>query len=192
MNNPTKVLIVDDEDVIRQMVGRVLKYMAIESESAENGFQALEKLKTGRYDIIIADIRMPNMDGMELLKIAGKEYPQIDVIIMTAHSAKYSFVDVVEAGAADFINKPFSVEELKAKMERVMRERAVMKELIGKSAQLEQAYLDLLAAKDEVARLGNVANHEKDFLQGEIERLKQDNARLRIKGGKKGSGKPAT
>lgn len=185
MNVPTKVLIVDDEDVIRQMVGRVLKYMVIESDTAENGFQALERLKTSRFDIIIADIRMPNMDGMELLKLVGKEYPDIDVMIMTAHSAKYSYVDVVEAGAADFINKPFSVEELKAKMERVLRERAMMKELVAKSAQLEKAYMDLLAVKDEEARLRNGINHEKEFLLGEIERLKQDNARLRSKGGDK-------
>ncbi len=183
MSQPTKVLVVDDEDVIRQMVGRVLKYMGIESEAAENGFQALEKLKAGRFDIIIADIRMPNMDGMELLKIANKEYADIDVIIMTAHSAKYSYVDVVEAGAADFITKPFSVEELKAKMERVLRERATMKELVAKSAQLEKTYMELLAVKDEEARLRNGINHEREFLLGEIERLKQDNARLRSKGG---------
>lgn len=185
MTEPIKVLIVDDEDVIRQMVGRVLKYMAIESDGAENGFQALEKLKAGRYDIIIADIRMPNMDGMELLKIARMEHSNIDVIIMTGHAAKYSYVDVVEAGAADFINKPFSVEELKAKMERVLRERAMMRELVGKSAQLEKAYMELLAAKDEIARLGNATNREKDFLAGEIDRLKQDNARLGSKGGAK-------
>lgn len=185
MNEPMKVLIVDDEDVIRQMVGRVLKYMAIESEGAENGFQALERLKTGRFDIIIADIRMPNMDGMELLKVVRMENPDIDVIIMTGHAAKYSYVDVVEAGAADFINKPFSVEELKAKMERVLRERAMMKELIGKSTQLEKAYMELLAAKDEVARLSNATNHEKEFLLGEIDRLKLDNTRLGKKGGDK-------
>lgn len=185
MSEPTKALIVDDEDVIRQMVGRVLKYMGIESETADNGFQALEKLEAGRFDIIIADIRMPNMDGMELLKIAGKKYPDIDVIIMTAYSAKYSYVDVVEAGAADFINKPFSVEELKAKMERVLRERATMKELLRKSTQLEKAYTDLLALKDEEARICNGVNKEREFLLGEIERLRQDNARLRSKGGDK-------
>lgn len=185
MNQNIKALIVDDEDVIRQMVGRVLKYMNIQSEDADNGFQALEKIKASRFDIIIADIRMPNMDGMELLKIVRMEQPGIDVIIMTGHAAKYSYVDVVEAGAEDFINKPFSVEELKAKMERVMRERSMMKELISKSAQLEKAYRDLLAAKDEVAKLGNTTNHEREYLLAEIDRLKLDNTRLGSKGGAK-------
>lgn len=183
MTEPTRILIVDDEDVIRQMVGRVLKYMGIESEVAENGFQALEQLKGGRFDIIIADIRMPNMDGMELLKIVGKEYPEIDVMIMTAHSAKYSFVDVVESGAADFINKPFSVEELKAKVERVLRERASIKELVRKTTQLEKAYMELLEIKEREAALRDGINHEKEFLLREIERLKQDNVRLKSKGG---------
>ncbi len=183
MTEPIKVLIVDDEDVIRQMVGRVLKYMGINNESAENGFQALEKLKAGRFDIIIADIRMPHMDGMELLKVAVKDYPDIDVIIMTAHAAKYSYVDVVEAGAKDFINKPFSVEEMKAKMERALRERRTMKELAGKSFRLEETYMELLAAKDELARLSNGINREREFLLGEIEQLHKDNARLKSGGG---------
>ncbi len=183
MSETVRVLIVDDEDVLRQMVGRVLKFMHIDSDIAGDGFQALEKLKASPFDTVIADIRMPNMDGIELLKLIRREYPAIDVIIMTAHAAKYSYIDVVETGAVDFITKPFSVEELKAKMERVLRERNTVKELIQKTAQLEQAYMELLALKDEEEQICRDINYEKEFLLQEIERLKQDNARLNAKAG---------
>ncbi|MBI5177635.1 MAG: response regulator [Nitrospinae bacterium] len=169
---------VDDEDVLRQMVARVLKYMGIESDSATDGFNALEKLKAKTFDIVIADIRMPNMDGMELLKVIRKEYPATDVMIMTAHSSKYSYVDVVETGAVDFITKPFSVEELKAKIERILRERQTLGELAKKTSQLEQAYMELLTLKDEEERICRDINYEKEFLLQEIDRLRDDNKRL--------------
>lgn len=175
MRSPTRVLVVDDEEVLRQMVGRVLKYMGMECDSATDGFLALEKMKGLPFDIVIADIRMPNMDGIELLKIVRKEYPDTDVIIMTAHSAKYSYVDVVESGAVDFINKPFSVEELKAKVGRVMQERTQMQEFRKRSQQLERAYEELLALKDKEASGGPAVNFDRDFLARELERLKRDN-----------------
>lgn len=176
MPDRIRVLIVDDEEVLRQMVARVLKYMGIESESAADGFLGLEKLKASPFDLVIADIRMPNMDGIELLKIVKSEYPRTDVVIMTAHSAKYSFIDVVESGATDFINKPFSVEELKAKVERVLRERKHMDELRQRTEQLLRAYEELLALNEGGG--GQVAGYEKDFLAAEIGQLKKNLVRL--------------
>ena len=160
----TRILIVDDEDVLRQMVLRVMKFMGIQSDIADDGFMALEKLSANTYDIVIADIRMPNMDGIELLKQVKRDYPGTDVLIMTAHSSKYSYVDVVESGASDFVSKPFSVEELKAKIERMLRERGVMAELANKNAQIESVCREI--------------NSEKVLLQREIERLRDENRSL--------------
>ncbi|GMT41867.1 MAG: hypothetical protein IEMM0002_0278 [bacterium] len=177
----TKILIVDDEEVLRQMVGRVFKYMNIDHNSASDGLVALERLKEGFYDIIIADIRMPNMDGMELLKIVKKKYPLSDILIMTAHTSKYSYIDVIESGALDYIMKPFSVEELKAKIERMLRERNTINELSRKTAELEQAYTELLALKDDDGKKDREINYEREFLLVEIERLKEDNKHLELK-----------
>lgn len=179
MDKGIKILVVDDEEVLCQMVGRVLKYMGIDCGFAPDGLVALEKLKEDYYDIIIADIRMPNMDGIELLKIVKKDYPESDVLIMTAHTSKYSYIDVIEAGALDYIMKPFGVEELKAKIERALREKNTLAELVRKTEKLEQAYTELLAIKDDEENRCREINYEKEFLLEEIERLKEDNLRLK-------------
>jgi len=174
-------LVVDDEEVLRQMVARVLKSMSIKADSAEDGLVALDKINHGRYDFVIADIRMPNMDGMQLLKEVKRNYQDLDFIIMTAHTSQYSFIDVVESGANDYITKPFSVEELKAKIERVLRERQTIMELLDKTKKLELAYTEILLLKDQEEKICTEINYEKEFLQVEIEKLKNDNTRLNEK-----------
>jgi len=178
MNTRLKALIVDDEEVLRQMVGRVLKSMSLETDYAEDGLMALEKLKEGGYGIVLADIRMPNMDGIQLLKQVKKDFKGVDVIIMTAHTSQYSFIDVVESGASDYITKPFSVEELKAKIERVLREKQTIAELLDKTEKLETAYTEILSLKDDEEKICSEINYERQFLQDEIEKLKGDNIRL--------------
>jgi len=178
MNTRLKALIVDDEEVLRQMVGRVLKSMSLETDYAEDGLMALEKLKEGGFGIVLADIRMPNMDGIQLLKQVKKDFKGVDVIIMTAHTSQYSFIDVVESGASDYITKPFSVEELKAKIERVLREKQTISELLDKTEKLETAYTEILSLKDDEEKICSEINYERQFLQDEIEKLKGDNVRL--------------
>jgi DNA-binding response OmpR family regulator len=178
MDKNLKALVVDDEEVLRQMVGRVLKSMSLETGFAEDGLVALEKLKDGGYSVVLADIRMPNMDGIQLLKQVKKEFKNIDVIIMTAHTSQYSFLDVVESGASDYITKPFSVEELKAKIERVLRERQTMAELLDKTEKLETAYTEILLLKDDEEKISREINYERQFLKDEIGKLKGDNLRL--------------
>ena len=160
------------------MVGRVLKSMDISVDMADDGLMALEKLKESSPHIILADIRMPNMDGIQLLKQVKKEYNDVDVIIMTAHTSQYSFIDVVECGAVDYITKPFSVEELKAKIERVMRERRTHEELVEKTRKLESAYTEILSLKDDEEKVCREINYEREFLHQELETLKSDNKRL--------------
>lgn len=184
MDTDIKALIVDDEEVLRQMVGRILKSMSLKTDFAEDGLIALEKLKEGGYGIVLADIRMPNMDGIQLLRQVKKDFKDVDVIIMTAHTSQYSFIDVVESGASDYITKPFSVEELKAKIERVLREKHTIAELLDKTEKLETAYTELLALKDGEEKICTEINYERQFLQDEIEKLKGDNIRLneRVRG----------
>lgn len=181
MVKKTRILIVDDEEVLRDMVARVLKYLKLENDTAEDGLKAIEMLNETEFDVIIADIQMPGMDGIELLKTVRRDFPGTDVVIMTAHASRYSFIDVVEAGAVDYITKPFSVEELKAKIERVLRERKAFRELKKKTMQLEDAYTEILALKDEEEKICRDINYEREFLRTEIEQLKEDNQRLEKK-----------
>ncbi|MEE8484566.1 MAG: response regulator [Nitrospinota bacterium] len=178
MQVKSSILIVDDEEVLRQMVSRVLNSMKIVHDSASDGLIALEKMKEKEFDVIIADVRMPNMDGIELLNAVKQEFPNTDVMIMTALTSKYSYVDVVEGGAVDFITKPFSVEELKAKIERIERERNTIEELKEKSVKLEEAYMEILSLKDDEEKICREINYEREFLLHELDHLKEDNQRL--------------
>jgi len=184
MGDGIKVLIVDDDEALRRIVSRVLKHMGLKNDSVGDGFMAMEQMKEERYDIIIADVNMPTIDGIQLLREVGEKYPAMDVIIMTGHSLKYSYTDVVENGAADFIMKPFSVEELKAKVSRILREKKIVRELTDKSAKLEEAYRRLLAL--EGGRRDDETGYGEEYLLREIGRLERDNLRLNGKAEKQG------
>lgn len=118
-----KILAVDDEVKMRELLYEMLSRLGYECKTAANGREALSILQDDYFPIILSDVRMPLMDGIELLKNTKKIYPDIDVISMTGYSKDHTFVDVVKAGASDFILKPFSCDELKAKISRIIREK---------------------------------------------------------------------
>jgi diguanylate cyclase (GGDEF)-like protein len=103
--------------------------MGFRVDSATNGKHALKKLKENPYTFLLTDMRMPEMDGLELIQNAKREYPNVSTVAMTGYSKEYDYVDVVNAGAADFINKPFGIEELEAKVRRAIIERNIKDEL---------------------------------------------------------------
>ena len=142
------VLLVDDDEGIREVLQEIVELFGFTSKTARTGEESLRFLEHESFDLMVTDIRMPNMDGMELLKKAKSNYPDIDIIMITGFSADYSFNDVVNAGASDIITKPINLEEIEAKINRVIRERHLRKELEQKNAQLQTYLEDLQLAKD--------------------------------------------
>lgn len=124
-----RILIVDDEEQYRAMVHQCLRWMGYECETAEDAAAALEKLGEQTFDLMISDIRMQGKDGLELTREAHLSHPQLDIIIMTGYAAEYSYSDIIGAGATDFIAKPFTTGELRAKIERVEREKQILRRL---------------------------------------------------------------
>lgn len=127
---PHKILVVDDEIHIRETLEKSLTMMGYTCRTAEDGEEALERLASEFFDIVIADIRMPRMDGMALLRAMRQEHRDVDVIMMTGFGQEHTYMEVIEAGATDFIAKPFRHEELQAKVKRVSRERTLRAELL--------------------------------------------------------------
>ena len=121
------ILIVDDDFAIKESVEEYLKLLAYEVRSADNAIQAIEILKTFRPDVVLTDIMMQGMDGLELTRVIKQEY-DVDVMVMTGYSADYSYEEAIKAGASDFIFKPFRFEELDLRIKRVLREAAFKKE----------------------------------------------------------------
>jgi signal transduction histidine kinase len=142
------VLLVDDDEGNREVLQEIVELFGFTSKTARNAEESLWLLEHEPFDLMVTDIRMPNMDGMELLKKTKSNYPDLDIIMITGFSADYSFNDVVNAGASDIITKPINLEEIEAKINRVIRERHLRKELEQKNAQLQTYLEDLQLAKD--------------------------------------------
>jgi len=123
------ILVVDDEDAIRGPIVEMLIHLGFPADSADNGKDALQKLKKESYAFLVTDIKMPEMDGLELIKYVKNYHPYICAIAMTGYSRDYQYMDVIDAGASDFINKPFLIEELEAKIRRAITERNIKQEL---------------------------------------------------------------
>jgi len=124
-----KVLLVDDDEDMLGLLSRHVALFGLQADQARNGKEALQLLHMHAYGLIITDITMPVMDGMELLVHTKTHYQQMDVLAISGYSDRYNFTDLVAAGAIDFIAKPFKQGELKAKLQRVFRERRLLSEL---------------------------------------------------------------
>jgi len=123
------ILVVDDEPQAREIISDALSSQGHIVESAGDGMEAIEKIKRSVFSIIVTDMDMPQMDGMQLIEYIARNNIDIDIIAITGHIMKYTYTEVVEAGAADFITKPFSLNELEAKLNRLIRERILRKQL---------------------------------------------------------------
>jgi len=113
-------LIVDDEKNIRLTLAQCLESLELETDTAVNGEEALTKLKEKDYGLVLLDLRMPGMDGMEVLRRLREIRPDIRVIIITAYGTIESAVDAMKLGAVDFIQKPFSPKEIRGLVSQVM------------------------------------------------------------------------
>jgi CheY-like chemotaxis protein len=108
-----RVLVVDDDANLRKMVTDVLSEVGNQTVEAVNGRDALDILKrNSHFDLILSDLKMPEMDGYQLLSELGSDYPTIPVIIMSVHLTYSKRDDVLQKGAVDYLQKPFSTREL--------------------------------------------------------------------------------
>lgn len=151
-----KILIVDDEQSYRQLLTLVFEEQGNTIRTAMNGRQALELLATEASDIIISDVKMPDMDGIEMLRAVRETQPDLGVILMTAFASVATAREAFKLGADDFIQKPFDVEELKLivrktlekqelinenkAFKRAQRERGSVKNIVGTSAKMNAIF----------------------------------------------------
>jgi len=117
------LLCVDNDREVRELLHEVIIYLGHNSMTAVDGIDALEKLADNHFDIVITDLNMPRMDGTELIKTIKTEFDDVDIIAITAYEMTYKYTDIIALGASDFISKPFNVNELEAKINRIIRER---------------------------------------------------------------------
>lgn len=136
----SRILIVDDELDALELMQELFDSKGYISMTATNGIEALNKIKNHEPDLILTDIRMPEMDGMQLLHILTKEYPKIPVIMVTAHGTIETAVDAMKLGAKDYILKPLRLDEILAKVERITQLNSLIKENEYLLSKLQQTY----------------------------------------------------
>ena len=105
-------LVVDDEANLRKVLSAMLRRDGFDVLTASDGAEALGLLSKQSVDVVLSDIRMPNLDGMSLLKRTMVEYPDIPVVILTAHGSVDNAVEAIKIGAFDYLTKPFDKDEL--------------------------------------------------------------------------------
>jgi len=123
-----RILLVDDELHVRSALARSLMLLGYQTNKASSGREALAMLKRAIYDVMILDLRMPDMDGVEVMNKALQMYPDLLVIILTGHATLESAIAAVKAGAVDYLLKPASVYNIAAVVAKALKELAERKD----------------------------------------------------------------
>ncbi len=127
---PVKVLIVDDEKDFVEMFSLRLKEQGEKVSTAHSGKEALKLLETVGIDVVILDIRMPGMDGIDTLKQIKKIHPIVEVILLTGHGSTETAVEGMKLGAFDYLMKPADFEDIKIKIDNARKRKDEQEERI--------------------------------------------------------------
>jgi two-component system, NtrC family, response regulator PilR len=118
MKNAISILVVDDEEMLRNLLVKILIKEGYQVDTACDGEDAVEILRHKKYNLLISDIKMPRLNGFELLKVAKRDYPEMGIIIMTAYGDSFTVKDALLLGADEYITKPFKSFEINLIVER--------------------------------------------------------------------------
>jgi len=118
------VLVVDDETHVRSALARSLTLLGYRADEAASGHHALAMLERTPYDAMVLDIRMPGMDGVEVMQWAYQMYPDLSIILLTGHASLESAIAAVRSNATDYLLKPASVHDIAAAIARALQQRA--------------------------------------------------------------------
>ncbi len=126
MTSPTRILVIDDEQVVCQSCFRILSEEGYAVETTCNGHEGLTKAEQMPYDILIVDLKMPGIGGMEVLQRVRERHPETDVLVITGYSTVETAVQAMKLGAYDYICKPFSPDELALVVQRLVEKRELL------------------------------------------------------------------
>jgi DNA-binding NtrC family response regulator len=163
-NDRTRILVVDDEEIVRESLGGWLEKDGYTIVTCPDGPSALARMKAERWSIMIVDLKMPGMDGLQVLEEAKKLQPELAVVIMTAYATVDTAVAAMKAGAYDYLVKPFDPEELSIMMQKIVSQQMLVREnaVLRQALKQEYRFRDLLSkspAMQSVFELARTAAH---------------------------------
>ncbi len=127
------VLIVDDEQEFRDMTIKRLNKRNLHCEGAASGEEALEQIKKGDFDVVLLDVKMPGMGGVETLREIKQKKPLVEVVMLTGHASVESGIDGMKLGAFDYLMKPMELEPLLEKLKDAYEKKRIHQDKIEKA-----------------------------------------------------------
>ena len=156
----SNILIVDDEKAIRKTLGEILSYEGYKMDEAGDGEEALKKFKEKSYDVVLCDIKMPKMDGIEFLERARESNPDVPIIMISGHGTIETAVEAVKKGAYDYISKPPDLNRLLITIRNAMdktslvTETKVLKRKVSKVQDMIGDSAPIKKIKDTIEKVG--------------------------------------
>ena len=144
-NERTSILVVDDEEIVRESLSGWLEKDGYTVDCVGDGASALQKLQAGPRSIMVCDLKMPGMDGLQVLEAAKKLQPDLAVVIMTAYATVDTAVTAMKLGAYDYLMKPFDPEELSLMMQKIVGQQSLVREntVLRQALEKQHAFRDL-------------------------------------------------
>lgn len=124
MSTRGRVLVVDDEEATRRSLAEILRLEGLQVETAPGGEAAVQMLTNSSYDVMLLDLKMPGMDGLDVLRLAGKHAPDTQIILLTAHGSLESAIEALRRGACDYLLKPSSPRQIIRAVVKGLEKRA--------------------------------------------------------------------
>lgn len=162
--NRYKILVVDDDETIRELLSAALSSKGHQCHAASDGAEALDKCISTRFDAVISDIVMPEMNGLLLATQLTSRYPDLPVMLMTGFINEYVYDDAVTAGASDFICKPLSIEEFLARFDKMMNHRETASRIRNQESTLEDISRQMISGIEKDA-MEKIADLEKKLTE---------------------------
>jgi len=157
----TRILIVDDEKAIRDFLYEALTRLGgFSVELAENGEEALKKIEKENFDLVLTDMKMPKMDGLQLITEIAKFKPETLMVLLTGHGSIDSALEAMKRGASDYLSKPINLDELLVRLRKVLDERQRFISLKDYATELEKANQELRKIDEMKSEFVSVASHE--------------------------------
>lgn len=158
----SKILVVDDDEQMREDISEMLSREGYTVTHVGSGEEALEKIKEEHFDVILTDLIMPGIDGMEVLRQSKRIKPAVRVIMITGFGTIENAVEAMKEGASDYVSKPFKINEVQATVKRALEEAKFSKSLSTSGAKNDRVQEMLSSLSNPIRR----ATIEYLFLQG--------------------------
>ncbi|MBF0595020.1 MAG: response regulator [Candidatus Omnitrophica bacterium] len=155
--NNVKILVIDDEEILRERLQKLLELDDYIVTTAENGPKGLEEFARSCPDVVLLDIKMPGMDGIEVLGRLKQLPHQAEVFILTGHGGLETAIEALRKGAFDYMTKPIDFDELEINLKRALEKRTMKRQLDQYVADLEAANSKLKVQADQLSAVGKLS-----------------------------------